>query len=253
MRCAAGLLTLFAAASVAEPAQRVLVVSYQSVGIEPAVMSRVGASLRSASAAASWSPVDAEETQRILRAATMCGEDLECLATLGQRANARWVLAWGFGKVGSSFLFTSLLVETPTSTKLATFSERLPGVPDDASPLAHRAVQTLLRDVKRPVDAPTPTPPLVVPEPAPRAQRRFLPGALTASAVAGAAAIAGGIFSGLAASQFGRLSSANAALRPALDATQRTWNLAADVLLGVAIASGVTALILFLVGAPEAP
>lgn len=233
--------------ALAEPQQRVLVVSFQSLGVEPSVMERVGDGLRAQSTAATWQALDGAETQRVLRAATMCGEDLECLATLGQRADARWVLAWGFGKIGSSYLFTALLVETPTSAKLATFSEKLPSIPDDASPLAQRAVAALFKDVKRPVVVEPPPPP-------PVPERRFVTATLVSASVAGAATIATTILGVMAATHFPRLATALSVDRPALDRTQRLYNVGADVSLGVAIVSGVTALVLFLLGAPaEAP
>lgn len=233
--------------ALAEPQQRVLVVSFQSLGVEPSVMERVGDGLRAQSTAATWQALDGAETQRVLRAATMCGEDLECLATLGQRADARWVLAWGFGKIGSSYLFTALLVETPTSAKLASFSEKLPSIPDDASPLAQRAVAALFKDVKRPVVVEPPPPP-------PVPERRLVTATLVSASVAGAATIATTILGVMAATHFPRLATALSVDRPALDRTQRLYNVGADVSLGVAIVSGVTALVLFLLGAPaEAP
>lgn len=242
------LLALLPALALADPQQRVLVVSFQSLGVEPEVMNRVGDSLRTESTAASWTALDGAETQKVLRAATMCGEDAECLATLGQRADARWVLAWGFGKVGSSFLFTALVVETPTSAKLASFSEKLPGVPGDAAPLARRAVSALFKDVKRPliVEPPPPPPVPVTPE------RRFVTPSIVAVSIAGAATIATVIFGALAATNYPKLTTALSSDRPSLDATQRRWNLAADASLGLAVVSGATALILFLLGAPPA-
>jgi len=246
------LVALLPALALAEPQQRVLVVSFQSLGVEPEVVARVADALRAQTAAAGWKTLDGVETQKALRAATMCGEDAECLATLGQRADARWVLAWGFGKVGASYLFTAQVVETPTSAKLSSFTEKLSAVPDDATALAQRAVSALFKDVKRPVvlEPPPPpppsTPPLV-------GERRFVPATVASTAVAGAAAIAAGVFGALAVSHYPKLSAALSAERPALDATQRTYNLGADLSLGVAIASGVAALVLFILGAPADP
>ncbi len=230
----------------ASPQQRVLVASFQSLGVEPEVMTRVGDALRAESTAATWRAIDGAETQRLLRAATMCGEDAECLSTLGQRADAHWVLAWGFGKLGSSYLFTAQLVETPTGKKLSAFSEKLTALPDDARPLAQRAVAALFKDVTHPIILEPPPPP-----PSVRlTERRFVGPTIAATAVAGAAAISAAIFTGLAASHFSTLTNALSMDRPSLDRTQRTWNLGADASFAIAVASGVTALVLFLLGAP---
>ena len=230
----------------AAPQQRVLVAAFQSLGVEPEVMNRVAEALRTESTAATWRAIDGAETQRLLRAATMCGEDAECLSTLGQRADAYWVLAWGFGKIGSSYLFTAQLIETPTGKKLSSFTEKLGALPDDARPLAQRAVAALFRDVTRPIILePSPPPPSVT-----LTERRFVAPTIAATAIAGAAAISAAIFTGLAASHFSNLSSALSMDRPALDRTQRNYNLGADVSFAIAIASGVTALVLFILGAP---
>ncbi|MDP3505289.1 MAG: hypothetical protein Q8S33_33430 [Myxococcales bacterium] len=240
---------LLPALGLAAPQQRVLVASFQSLGVEPEVMTRVGDALRAESTAANWRAIDGAETQRLLRAATMCGEDAECLSTLGQRADAYWVLAWGFGKIGSSYLFTAQLIETPSGRKLAGFTEKLGALPDDARPLAQRAVAALFKDVTRPVilEPPPPPPPTGVT----LTERRFVAPTIAATAVAGAAAIAGAIFTGLAASHFSKLSNALSMDRPSLDRTQRSYNLGADVSFAVAIVSGVTALVLFILGAPS--
>jgi hypothetical protein len=170
----------------------------------------------------------------------MCGEDVECLATLGQRADARWVLAWGFGKVGSGFLFTSLLVETPTSTKRAAFTEKVPSADADASPLAARAVTALFQNVSRVVEEPK----------APAAERRFL----APTVISGGAAVVGValtvIFGVMAANNYGQLQNALLGDRAALVTQQRSFNLIADVSLGAAVVTGATALILFILGTP---
>lgn len=238
---------LIPALCLATPQQRVLVASFQSLGVEPEVMSRVGDALRAESTAATWRAIDGAETQRLLRAATMCGEDAECLSTLGQRADAYWVLAWGFGKIGSSYLFTAQLIETPTGRKLAVFNEKHSALPDDARPLAQRAVAALFKDVARPVvlePPPHPLPGVTLTE------RRFVGPTIAATAVAGAATISAAIFTGLAASHFSKLTNALSMDRPTLDRTQRSYNLGADVSFAVAIVSGVTALVLFIIGAP---
>jgi hypothetical protein len=233
----------------AAPRARVLVVSFQSLGVDPETMNRVGDTLRTELSAQQWVAVDGAETQRVLRAATMCGEDLECLATLGQRADARWVLAWGFGKVGASYLFTSLLVETTTGTKRASFNEKLPSVSDDSGALARRAVTALFQGVSRVADEkpfePPPPPPSLV------AERRLVAPTLVSGGVGVAGALVAGVFGVLAATNYGRLQNALVVDRPGLVGQQRTWNLVADVGLGAAILGGAAALVLFILGAPE--
>lgn len=243
-RLALALLCSTSVAAHAQLQQRVLVVAYQSLGVEPAVMERVEGALRAEATAASWASVDPAEAQRALRAATMCGEDRECLATLGQRGNAHWVLAWGFGKVGSAYLFTSMVVETPSAAQLSTFSERLSDLPSDPSGLATRAIATLFRDVKRPVSLPPPSTP----------QRTLVAPTIAAFSLGGAATVSTVIFGVLAATHYPTLASAQVLDRPALDRQQRTYNLGGDVSLGVAVVSAATALVLFILGAPaEAP
>ncbi len=231
---------LVSLAAHAQLQQRVLVVAYQSLGVDPSVMERVEAALRTESTAATWPSVAPNEAQRALRAATMCGEDRECLATLGQRADAHWVLAWGFGKVGSTYLFTSMLVETPSATQLSSFSERLPELPTDPSALANRAVATLFREVKRPVYVPPPATP----------QRTLVGPTIAAFSLGGAATVSTIIFGVLAATHYPTLARAQVLDRPALDRQQRTYNLGGDVSLGVAVVSAATALVLFILGAP---
>ena len=79
---------------------RVAVVPYQGIGAEPGVVERLSAALRTEVANRKWTVVSADETERKERAAAMCGEDVECLGTLGQRLDARFVLAFGVGRVG---------------------------------------------------------------------------------------------------------------------------------------------------------
>ncbi|MCU0695886.1 MAG: hypothetical protein MUC96_05100 [Myxococcaceae bacterium] len=237
------LVFLFASSALAAPLQsRVLVVSFQSLGLSPETMGRVGDTLRTELSAQQWVPIDGAETQRVLRAASMCGEDVECLATLGQRADARWVLAWGFGKIGSSYLFTSLLVETASSTKRSTFTEKVASADADAGPLARSAVSALFQNVSR-AAAPS----------AETSGRRLLAPTLASAGVGVAATALTVIFGVLAATNYGQLQTALPAEQARLTGQQRTWNLVADVSLGTAIAAGATALVLFILGAPAQP
>ncbi|MDX2011223.1 MAG: hypothetical protein SFW67_13575 [Myxococcaceae bacterium] len=238
------LVFLFATSALAAPLKsRVLVVSFQSLGLSPETMGRVGDTLRTELSAQQWTPIDGAETQRVLRAASMCGEDVECLATLGQRADARWVLAWGFGKIGSSYLFTSLLVETATSTKRSTFTEKVASADADAGLLARGAVSALFQNVSREPTAPSTE----------ATGRRLVAPTLASAGVGVAATALTVIFGVLAATNYGQLQNALPAEQERLIGQQRTWNLVADVSLIAAITASATALVLFIVGSPVEP
>lgn len=66
----------------------------------------------------------------------------------------------------------------------------------------------------------------------------------------GVAAAVGVTFSILAASNFSKLSTLPASDRVAADGTQRAFNLTADLALGVAIAAGITTLVLLIIDSP---
>jgi hypothetical protein len=246
-------------ATLASAPTDVLVVSYQSLGVDPQVATRYGETLRHELRGAQWTVLDSVETQRVQRAASMCGEDPDCLATIGQRSETRWVVAFGLGKLGGGFLVTTLLVDVTTSHKLAVLTERSASLPDDWTAQCAKTVATLFRDVQRPAN----TVALDRAEPAALQQkalqqnttapRRLVGPTIAATSLASAGTISTIVFGLLAASHFPRLSTAPAQERPGLDQTQRLYNGGADISLAIAVASGAAALILFLLGAPSEP
>lgn len=227
---------------------RVAVVPYQGVGAEPGVVDRLAASLRTEVASRKWTVVSADETDRRERAAAMCGEDVECLATLGQRLDARWVLAFGVGRVGQGFMVSALLIDTKASKRLAEFSERLPAMPADAGPLSTLAVETLFAGRTPPVKlVPTEVlpPPVVVAPPVPAHKLR--PVAIGTAIGAGALGLGGGALTIVASEHFRALPDAEPGRRPVADAEQRGLNTAADAtMIGAGVVAAV-AVVLFII------
>ncbi len=233
----------------------VAVVPFQGLGAEPALIDRLAEALREQVGRRHFTPLGKELTQSRQRAAAMCGEDVECLGTLGQRLEAQYVVAFGLGRVGDGAMFTALVVDVAHSKKVADYSERLPGFPDEPGPLALRAVSTLFVDL-------TPAPNLLPSEPpppapllsAPAVSHTLRPWAIGVTIGAGVLAIAGAILTVLAQQSFARLPDVSPADRPGADSRQRTLNGAADatvITFGVAAAAALT---LFLLDGPgEAP
>jgi len=249
---AALLLAPLAAAAPVSP--RVAVLAYAGAGRDPALVSSLAVALRSAVAARGWRVAEPEETERQGRAASMCGEDAECLATIGQRVDSKWVLAFGVGRAGGNTLVSALLVDAEGAHKRAVFTETLTSPPPDLAALSQRVCDVLLDGVSppprlAPADVPRPDAPPAVQgrplEPSPRLR----PWAIGTAIGAGAVALAGGTFTVLAQQSFVHLPDVAFAQRPAADADQRRLNLTADILVGVAIAAGVTAVVLFIIDA----
>lgn len=240
----------------ADVAQRIAVVPYQGAGAEPDFTARLAEALRAALIDRQWPVVDAAETERRQRAAAMCGEDAECLSTLGQRLDARWVLGFGVGRVGAGFMVSAVLVDGAVAVKHETASEQLPALPTDGAPLAGRLVEVLVRGLtppsklaRPPTPAPEP-PPLVETAPPPRPLR---PWAIGTAIGAGALAIGGGVMTVVAQQHFSGLSTLPAAQRSAADGQQRAYNATADALVGTAIAAAVTSVVLFILDARSGP
>ena len=256
LRRAALFLALVVAAPVLAAAPRVAVVPYQGAGAEPDFTARFAEALRAALVARHWTVVDAAETERRQRAAAMCGEDAECLSTLGQRLDARWVLGFGVGRVGSGVMVSAVLVDGAVAVKQQSVDEQLPALPTDPVPLADRFAEALVRGLTPPsqLTPPTPpvevTPPLVETAPPPRPLR---PWAIGTAAGAGALAITGGVLTVVASQHFAALAALPGDQRAAADAQQRTLNGAADAVMGTAIAAGVAAIVLFVLDARSAP
>ena len=224
---------------------KVAVVAYQGVGADPGVVEKLATALRSELAARKWDVVSADETDRRERAAAMCGEDAECLSTVGQRLEARYVVAFGVARVGQGIMVSALFIDAQDSKKLSEFSERLQTMPADAGPLASRALEVLLQGrtppVKLvPVEVKQPQVVILPAEPS----HKLRPVAIGVAIGAGTAAVAGGVLTGVAASHFAGLPMNT---RPDAAATQRGLNAAADVTVITAGVAAAVAVVLFIV------
>lgn len=251
------LLMLVAAA---EPKPIALVTAYQSLGTEPAMVTGLTDKLRTVAAEKGLALVDATEATKLQRAAVMCGEDVQCLATLGARGKAKWVVGFGIARVGSNWLFSALLIDVDKGTRAAMFSRSTPAKELDEAALVQAATAELFRGVElvpapQVVLVPAPKPEVVKPVPAwvPEVQQppahRLRPAAVTTTVLTGALVIATVIVSVLAQSHHQTLAATPIDSRAAADRQQRTLNLGADVLIGVSAAAGVTSVILWAVDA----
>ncbi len=240
-----------------------LVTNYQSLGAEPALVAELTTRLSAASVEQGLSVVEAAEATKLQRSAVMCGEDVACLATLGTRGKARWVLAFGFARVGTSWLFSALLIDVEQGKRMAMFSRSVPLKQLDVVGLVQAASTELFRDVAL---VPTPTPalpaPVVLPPaPTPAAKvepwvqapppksHRLRPVALTTTGLTVALVIATVAMGVTAQGHYQGLAATPIDLRPAADSQQRTLNLSVDVLMGLSIAMGITTTTLWVVDA----
>jgi hypothetical protein len=199
----------------------------------------------------------ASELEKHQRAATMCGEDAECLATVGQRAEAAMVLGVGLGAAGKQFILSALLVG---AGQPRAFSVKRAATALDFAAVAKAAVDDVFAGVRphpieltpKVVDLPPPPPPGLV-EPitvVPPPSSRLRTPAIVTGVGAGVLALAGGTLTVVAQQHFEGLRTTPVDRRAAADSTQRTLNVAADVTVGTAIAAGVTSVILFLLDRP---
>jgi TolB-like protein len=233
--------------SMAAPLEpKVAVVAYQGVGADPGVVEKLAAALRTELAARKWDVVSQDDTDRRERAAAMCGEDAECLSTVGQRLGARYVVAFGVARVGQGLMVSALFIDAQDSKKLGEFSERLAEMPSDAGPLAGRAVDVLLQGRTPPVKL------LPVEEKKPEVvivpnQHSLRPVATGVAIGAGGALIAGGVLSTVAAYKFSTLPTVPVDQRNAANDAQRGINAAADVTMITAGVAAVVAVVLFIV------
>lgn len=230
----------------AAQAERVVVVPYQSLNVDAATVTRLDDAVR---AQLTRKGYELPETNTAHRAAAMCGEDLECLATIGTRAKARWVVAWGLARIGGSMLVNALLVETESGKRRGAFSDSLAVLPEDLSSLAARIVDALMGDL--PVAPPAV---VLVPKevPAPvvvQHSSALRPWAIGTASVAGAGAIATVILGVLAQSSFAKLPTVQLDQRPAAVRQQQLLNGSADTALTVGVVAAVASLTLFLVDA----
>jgi hypothetical protein len=236
---------LFTLAAAPEP---LLVAPYQSLGVDSGTVSAISEALRLASDRTRFAALPLAESERVGRSAVMCGEDGPCLATVGQRSNARWVLAFGVGRVGTSLLLTAIFVDVAAGKELMRGSRRISeGTPDWIS-----VAKSLVDEVVKP-----PAEPLVVQVPIevvkPQKTHKFRPGAFTSLGITIALGL---ITTGLGLTAWGnyaKLTMSNGATYPGLAATQRGLNASADIFLIGTAAAGAAALLFFILDWTEQP
>lgn len=242
------------------PENTVALVAFQGSGKNAELTTAMLDALNKEVVARGFGAVPAAEQQR---AAAMCGEDAGCLATIGKLAKVGWVLAIGVGTAGKQTLFTAILVDVEKGAVHLRY-ETKSKTALDAAATAKSAVETLFVGVT--MREPPPPPPLitdkpVVEDPKPKdpvkppvvvatPQYKFRGAAIGLGVGTGVAAAVGVTFSILAASSFSKLSTLPASDRVAADGTQRAFNLTADLALGVAIAAGITTLVLLIIDSP---
>ena len=244
---------ILALMSAADARNAVGIVAYQGAGRAPELTSSMVSALGREVETRGFAPALLPEQQR---AATMCGEDAECLATLGRRANVGWVLAIGLGTAGKQTLFSALLVEVETGKVQSRSSLQAATSSFDVATMARDAVKTLFEGVTpkvalvpvEPPPLPKPEPVVIVAPPAPPSHP-LRPAAIGTTIGAGALAIGGGVLTVVAQQHYAGLAQTAAADRAQADAAQRGLNVAADVTVGAAIAAGVTAAVLFIIDA----
>lgn len=259
MRRSAPFLVLLggALASAAEVGDRVAVVPYQGTGRDPELVISLIASLRAALVERGWPLTEPGETDRQVRAGAMCGEDVECLATIGRRIDAKWVLALGVGRVAGNTMVSALLVDAVAGTKSTVYTETIGRALADLNPVAKHMCDALLVGLSPvaklvPPDSVTGSPPPLV-EPLALPAPPLRSPAVGTAIGAGVLAVAGGIITILAQQSFARLPDVPLAERDAADAQQRSLNLAADVLVGCALVAGATAVVLFILDGRSVP
>ena len=247
-------------ASPAEDPNDVLFVSYQGAGRSPELAQRLLASMSQRLPARGFTPRAPSESEKQERAAAMCGEDAECLATLGRRLDADWVVGLGLGAIGKQTLINVLLVNVETGRVEQRFSRQLATAALDANTVGADAIQALFAGLAPRVKLTPPPAPVEVtpvePPPAvvtpvvnaqPAAPRPVRSAAIGTTVAAGVLAAAGIGLSVGAAAHYGTLAGTAPQQRPDADALQRGLNVGADVSVGLATAAAVTAIILFIV------
>ncbi len=233
----------------------VLVVSYQSVGLPVERTRQWEETLIAAVVDRKFSCVPYRAALALERSATMCGEDLACLSTLGLRAEARWVLAFGLAKVGSDQLVSVRLLEVQSARLVNSWSDRQPLL--EQKTLAAEAVASVFEGV-----AVSPLVSLQSPSvrgseasaTAPEASVRLADNVMSrpirpavwtlgiVSVVSFAAAIVFGI---LANSNFASLKNVAAPDRLAADSRQRVLNVGVDLSLAIGLVTGATAAVVW--------
>lgn len=246
-------LLLALSATPADAPNDVLLVSYQGAGRTPELAQRLLSSMADAISSRGFHPRPDAESTRQERAAAMCGEDGDCLATLGRRLEAAWVVGLGLGSVGKQTLISVLLVNVETGRVAQRFSRQVPTQDLDAATVSTDAVTQLFTELT-PREKPTTTPPPIEPPvevpiaaltPTAPPSRPLHSAAVGTTIAAGVLAAAGLGLSVGAGVHYGQLASTPPNARPDADSLQRALNTSADATVGVAVAAAVTAVVLF--------
>ncbi len=250
------------------PPGRVLVVTYQALGVEPEQIDELTNAAASAVAGTSRVAVPSDEARGLRRAATMCGEDAPCLSTVASWAQAAFALGLGFGRMGSGLLVTAVLVDA-RGKKLGAASRRLSA--GEPVAVAIRAMAAKLLEAAPALAPPQPPaqPPLLAvdipreakvkpgesaleePNVAVVETRRFRSGAIGTTVATGALAAAAIAIGVAAGSSYSALSGTPPADRPAADSRQRTINAAGDACGIAAVVAGVVSLTLWILDGRE--
>jgi hypothetical protein len=234
-----------------------LIVRYQAEGVSPTEAAEAQHAIEEAFRARS---VSLATDERASRASEMCGEEPACLASLGARAHARWVLAYGIGQVGHRVLTSLVLVDVAEAVIRGRDSKELDrdglGWTHEATALAER----LDPDITAPAPSPPvnlapqilPLPPrLDLQKPAGNPQLRtyaWVSGGTAAALLAGS-----GVVGLLALSNYQTIENTDYASRPPLNSQQRTLNATGDALLIAGVVAAGVAATLFYMSREPAP
>jgi hypothetical protein len=255
-----GLLSAVAIASaVVASAERgpLLVVRYQAEGVSATEASEAQRALEEAFRGHGIAIATDEHASK---ASEMCGEEPACLASLGARAHARWVLAYGIGQVGHRVLTSLVLVDVAEAVIRGRDSKEI-----DREGLAWTREATSLAE-QLDADIPVPPPPLPAPNLTPQVlsplpplqvekppqDSRLRTYAWISGGTAGALLAGSGVVGLLALSNYQTIESTAYTARPPLDSQQRTLNVTGDgLLIGGVVVAGVAATLFYLSREPS--
>jgi hypothetical protein len=240
--------------AVAGAAERgpLLVVRYQAEGVSATEAAEAQRAIEEAFRARG---IGLAKDEHASKASEMCGEEPACLASLGARAHARWVLAYGIGQVGHRVLTSLVLVDVAEAIIRGRDSRELDreglGWTREATALAERL------DVDIPVPPVPPPPPNLTPQtlpPPPPVQvekpagdPRLRTYAWVSGGTASALLAGSGIVGLLARSNYQTLEGTEYSARPPLISQQHVLNSTGDaMLIGSVVVAGVSATLFYL-------
>jgi hypothetical protein len=242
------LAALAACALSASQADSVLVVSYQSLGVDAAAVAKLGEGFRAGSNKPPLQALGAEESDKAGRAAVMCGEDAACLSTVGQRSAAKYVLAYGVGKVGSSLLVSAIFIDVAAGKEITRASKRVLEVTPDWALITRELSDLVVKPPAEPLVVQVPVPVRVE---VPAAQHRWRTPAFVAVGLGAAFGVVATILGAVAWSNYSQLTMAGAAGDAGqyhmLAQNQRGWNGAADVFLIATVLGFAAATVFFII------